>query len=73
MCGAAVSTLSFDPDGTAAPRVAPARSPTRNHRLIARHEGTGLLLDEHTMPVGGERDDLDLTVDVLLAAASGPR
>ncbi len=40
--------------------------------LIARHELQGLVLDEHTMPVGGERYDLDLTIDVLVAAAAAP-
>ena len=37
--------------------------------LIALHEREGLSFDEHTMPVGGERYDLGLTIDVLLAAA----
>jgi hypothetical protein len=36
--------------------------------LVALHEREGLSFDEHTMPVGGERYDLDLTIDVLLAA-----
>ncbi len=33
------------------------------------HELDGLVLDEHTMPVGGEPYDLDLTIDVLLQLA----
>lgn len=37
--------------------------------LVALQEGEGLRCDEHTMPVGGERYDLDLTIDVLMAAA----
>jgi hypothetical protein len=34
--------------------------------LFELHEHEGLSLDEQTMPVGGDRYDLDLTVDVLL-------
>jgi hypothetical protein len=37
--------------------------------LVALQENEGLRCDEHTMPIGGERYDLDLTIDVLMAAA----
>jgi len=36
--------------------------------LIELHEREGWTFDERTMPVGGERYDLDLTIDVLLQA-----
>jgi hypothetical protein len=36
--------------------------------LVALHEREGLSFDEHTMPVGGERYDLGLTIDALLGA-----
>ena len=36
--------------------------------LVALHERAGLSLDDHTMPVGGERYDLGLTIDALLGA-----
>lgn len=38
--------------------------------LVSMHERAGLSFDEHTMPVGGERYDLDLTIDALLAVQS---
>lgn len=58
----------------------PARSvlPGGTELDLARlHEREGLVCDDRTMPVGGERFDLALTVDVLLAeerlANAGPR
>lgn len=42
----------------------------KDRELVALHEREGLLLDDRTMPVCGERYDLGLTIDVLLQAAA---
>lgn len=42
-----------------------------DHDLVSLHEQEGLVFDDRTMPVGGGPYDLDLTVDVLLAAKEG--
>lgn len=42
----------------------------RGADLVEMQEHEGLMLDEHTMPVCGERYDLDLTIDVLVGAVA---
>ena len=72
--------LSMDPTATVAvrapdgrelavPSVLPGASPGG---LEAEHAAAGIHLDDTTMPTGGEPFSLDLTVDVLIAAAARP-